>query len=309
MKARGARQASMYLRELLDGPYRDRWARAELVLRDHDGLNQAAVAKVLAAFLWQNPRTPTDRDLDPEKLKDLVSRALTGKVLSRQTMQLFVDAFGIGDAHAASLWRQWEGVELARVIYGDLPPLAGEVSDPPEYQTISLHEFHYLGADGQPASHRTIQDIRSLVDGLTTYRYTFDTDEVEVERVQGGVPGEPYWLRDSLWAVNVMLPRQLNRGEMTSMEYVTRFHYSADVEPVFRRVAHHRLEKVAIRVQFDPARLPRQVWWTEWADYRDPDDRVARQHPVELDVENAVYHCVDVVDRSVIGFAWQFDPV
>ncbi|WBB89839.1 hypothetical protein [Verrucosispora sp. WMMC514] len=184
---------------------------------------------------------------------------------------------------------------MPRVIYGDLPPLAGEVSDPPEYQTISLHEFHYLGADGQPASHRTIQDIRSLVDGLTTYRYTFDTDEVEVERVQGGIPGEPY--------------RRLNRGEMTSMEYITRFHYSADVEPVFRRVAHRRLEKVAIRVQFDPARLPRQVWWTEWADYRDPDDRVARQHPVELDVENAVYHCVDVVDRSVIGFAWQFDPV
>lgn len=305
--SRGRRQAGMYLRELLDGPYRDRWARAELALRSRSGgPHQAAIARVLAAHLWENPRRPEDRCLDPEKLKDLVSRALAGKVLSRPTVQLFVDAFEMNNEHTTVLWRQWEGVELARVVLGDLPPLRESTTEPPRYQTISLHEFHYLGADGRPASHRTIQDIRSLEDGLTTHRYTFDTQEAEVERVQGGLPGEPYPLRGSLWAVDLTLPRTLDRGEMTSMEYLTRFHYSTDVEPVFRRVAHHRFEKVVIRVEFHPDRLPHRIWWTEWVDYREPDDRIAHRQRVELDAENAVYHCLDVVERAVIGFTWEF---
>jgi hypothetical protein len=240
-RSHGARQSGMYLRELLNSTYRDRWARAEFAMRGKSGKpNQAAVAQVLVEYLWDRPRKPEDRDLKPAQLKDLVSRALSGTVLSRQTVQLFVDAFGIEKDDATVLWRQWEEKELARVIFGELPPIEGDAPNLQRYQTISLHEFHYLGPDGRPVRHRTIQDIRALVDGLDSHRYSFDTNEVEVERVQGGTPSAPYRLQGSVWAVDLKLPSVLNRGGMTSMEYVTKFHYACDVEPVFRRV--HRLK-------------------------------------------------------------------
>ncbi|GIG62598.1 hypothetical protein Lfu02_69700 [Longispora fulva] len=42
-----------------------------------------------------------------------------------------------------------------------------------------------LGQDGQPVPHRTM-----LVDGVDTRRYTFDTDQVQVEGCTTA-PGEP----------------------------------------------------------------------------------------------------------------------
>ena len=63
---------------------------------------------------------------------------------------------------------------------------------------------------------------------------------------------------------------------------------------------------MAIRVQFDPARLPQYVYWTEWQDYREPDAAVLRREPLALDAEHAVYHRLDVLDQAVAGFSWEF---
>ncbi len=302
-----ARQAGHYLHELLLEPYRDRWARPDYATRTRAGeVSQAAVAQVLAQHLWHHPRQAKDRDVLPVALKDLVSRALAGKVLSRQTLQLFIDALHIDTSDAEVLWCQWEGQELARVIIGDLPRLDGTTTNTPTYQTVSLHEFHYIDADGRPLKHRTVQAIRALVDGVSSHRYSYDTNEAMVERVHGGVPGQPYQRQGSIWAVDLALPRTLKRGEATSLMYDTIFHYSGHVEPVFRRVAHQRLEDVMIRVEFHPERPPAHVWWAEWADYREPNNRIIHKELVSLDSEHAVCHRLDVLDQAVVGFWWEF---
>jgi len=171
---------------------------------------------------------------------------------------------------------------------------------------VSLQAFNYIDADGRPLKHRTVQAIRALVDGVSSHRYSYDTNEAMVERVHGGVPGQPYQRQGSIWAVDLALPRTLKRGEATSLMYDTIFHYSGHVEPVFRRVAHQRLEDVMIRVEFHPERPPAHVWWAEWADYREPNNRIIHKELVSLDSEHAVCHRLDVLDQAVVGFWWEF---
>ena len=89
--------------------------------------------------------------IEAEHLETLVSTALRGVRLSHETLQIFINAFGIGDEHAKALQRQWEGADLARVVKGNLSSLDdASAIHPLPYRTISLHEFHYIGAYGQP---------------------------------------------------------------------------------------------------------------------------------------------------------------
>jgi hypothetical protein len=265
-------------------------------------VHQISVAKVLAAYL----RAHEADEVDYRQLTRRVSRALRGEVLSRQTLALFQRAFEIGDEHAQILWRQWQGNELSRVVTGTLAPLPSAGGrELPAYRTILLHEFHYLGPDGQPQRHRTMRDIRSLRDGLASYRYSFDTSELTIDRIAGGTAGPAYRLAEAVWAVDITLSRTLRIGEEHSLEFESSFRYAAPPEPCFRRAAHGRLENVAIRVQFHPDRLPRAAWWTEWQDYRELAT-VLRREPVPLDAEHAVYHRLDVLERAVAGFSWEF---
>jgi hypothetical protein len=298
----GIRQAGQYLRELLrHEPYRRRWLRygAE---RERD-VHQVAVAKVLAAHLRRS-----GADVEYDQLTRRVSRALRGEVLSRETLDLFLAAFDISEEHAAQLLRQSRGIDLARVVVGELPTLSStENGKAPRFTTVTLHEFHYLGPDGRPARHRTLHSIRALQDGLASYRYGFDTSEVTVDRIGGGVPGEPYQRSENIWAFDIDLARTLPAGGEHSLEFEFSFHYAAGpVEPCLRRIAHGRLENVALRVEFHPGRLPQRVWWAEWQDYREPEPAILYRQPVTLDAEHAAYHRLDVLDRAVVGFLWEF---
>ena len=113
------RAASGYLRELLQRPggYRRLWEQH--VVRARSGeITQLAVAEVLARRLWSYPRVLGDADVLPHQLKDTVSRALSGRLLSRSTLALFIDAFGFSDAEADRLWRLWEGSGTISVLSG-----------------------------------------------------------------------------------------------------------------------------------------------------------------------------------------------
>src|SRR6202046_388466 len=94
----GVQAAAAYIRELLlrPGRYRRKWE--QYAERSRAGqVNQLAVAEVLAHYLWQNPRAKGESDVLPRQLKDTASRALSGKLLSKATLLLFMDAFGLGD--------------------------------------------------------------------------------------------------------------------------------------------------------------------------------------------------------------------
>src|SRR5450755_1729202 len=88
--------AASYLRQLLlrQGSYRRLWEQH--VVRERPGeINQLAVAEVLAEHLWSYPRHVGDADVMPRQLKDSVSRALSGRLLSRPLLALFIDSFAI----------------------------------------------------------------------------------------------------------------------------------------------------------------------------------------------------------------------
>jgi hypothetical protein len=115
------------------------------------GINQAMVCQVLAAHLWQAGEAEHDLDL-PRRLKDKVSRALAGGVLSNSTLTLFVEAFAMSQLHRAELWALLSGGDPARVVVVPLEEtVPTRLVDPSRYQTISLHEFHTVGADGLTA--------------------------------------------------------------------------------------------------------------------------------------------------------------
>src|SRR5215469_9395409 len=92
--AAGRRAAAAYLCELLaqQGRYRRLWEQH--VVRSRPGeITQLAVAEVLARHLWNHPRVSGDEDVLPRQLKDTVARALSGSLISRPTLALFIDAF------------------------------------------------------------------------------------------------------------------------------------------------------------------------------------------------------------------------
>jgi hypothetical protein len=306
----GARNAARHLADQLITTYRRHWNRPEYVERGSSGhVHYAAVAHVLAGYLHHHPREgrPQDREVLSGQLLPLVSRALRGERLSRQTLEIFIEAFGIRKEHADELRWQWEERIPARVVTGSLPPLEGTPSDrTSRYKTTSLHEFHYLGPDGQPTHHRTVRDIESMVDDLSVYRYRFDSAHVSVERIHGGTPGEPYIIGASQWAVDIRLPRTLKRGQSHTLEFVTRFRNPRFDEPCCRRVAHERFENVTMLVEFHQEKLPRSVWWAQWKDYREPNIIVIGKERAELDSDNTVSHQLAVLDHAVVGFMWEW---
>lgn len=296
--SRGAKQAGRHLAGLLlEDRYRALWEPYGRRLRD-GRLNQSAVGVVLARELWHEGHD----DVNEIQMGKIAWRALRGDSLTRDRLEMFIAAFRIDDENAELLRQLWIGDEQSSVVIGELP----RPDSPPTYQTIQLHEFHYLGPDGIPTHHRTVQAVRALTDGLAHHTYRFDTNSAEVERGHGGTPGEPYHVEGSLWAVDLAFPRVLKRRETHSLEYVTRFHYPEAPPPCFRRAVRRAVRDLMMRVEFHPDRLPAHAWFAEWADYEGPNDVVSHLEPVELDAENAVERHLDLVESAVVGFLWEF---
>ena len=59
-----------------------------------------------------------------------------------------------------------------------------------------------------------------------------------------------------------------------------------------------------MRVEFHPNRLPAHVWWARW----DGDDGdVIERESVTLDSQCSVHRYVRSVDKTVVGFYWQWE--
>ncbi len=101
-----------------DAAVRDKWSR--YAPEGGHGIHQGALACVLAEYLWgvgAEPRSNTDL---PRRLKDTVSRALSGKTLSRRALTLFIAAFDVDETTAKALWVTWEGTDQIFEPYADL---------------------------------------------------------------------------------------------------------------------------------------------------------------------------------------------
>jgi hypothetical protein len=293
-------QTSAYLRMLLlrPGDYRNRWERH--AARPDPGLvDVPAVAKVLAE---------TDTAIRPVDFEETVRHALDGTLLNADVLRLFVDAFELDGRDAGRLRDLLRGSDSLRVITGEAQALSEEWlggGRPPRHETLALHELHILGPDGSPAEHQTIQVIRSLVDGLSSYPYRFDTDELAVEVIRGGRVGDRiYRINEELYAVDIILAQPLDAGQTTLTQVRTTFFYKTPPAPEFRRGLLRRTDDVTIWVKFHPSRVPARVWMARW----DGIDhaRVVDRQPVELDDDLAAHTRFGPIERAVVGFHWEW---
>jgi hypothetical protein len=305
---RGRRAAALHLRVLLlrQGAYRERWETYAHDIKPGE-INQSAVCQVIAQYLWDTgERSESDIGL-PRKLKDRISRALTGKELSLETLRWLVAGFELSAIDAQRVHELYRGETAPRTIVGNLPPRAGLAGVPaPVHQTALLFEHHYLGPAGLPVRHHSQQTIFSLVDGLESYRYGLDTPEAEIRVIRGGRPGHIYPVGDAHYAADIVFPHPLAYGEAHFLDYWTLFQYSVPPPAEFRRAMHQRVEHLDMRVEFHARKQPRRLWWTQWWDYRDVQDQVIERQVVTLDEEMSAHKYLDAVERAVIGFSWEW---
>jgi hypothetical protein len=286
------------------------------VVRARPGeITQLAVAEVLARYLWSYPRVPGDADALPHQLKDTVSRALSGRLLSRSALALFIDAFGLTDHEADRLWRLWEGSGTISVLSGPRAMTSRTEQEvqaalgPRRHQTLSLHDHVYVGSDGLPARTRTLQVVEAIADGLDRIPYLYDTNALTLEVGQGctDLSGELYQVSEQVFATHITLARALDAGETTTLEYWTTYQYRGDPldpgEREYRRAVMGRLENFDMRVEFHPDKLPSGVWWASWDGVK---GEILDREPVGLDSQYSVHRYLRFIEKTVAGFYWSW---
>jgi len=312
--AAGRRAAAAYLRELLQrqGPYRRLWEQHVVRARTGD-ITQLAVAEVLARRLWSYPRVPRDADVLPHQLKDTVSRALSGRLLSRSTLSLFIDAFVFSDDEARRLWRLYEGSGMITVLSGPraVTPRTEEelhaAIGPRRHQTLSMHDHVNVGPGGQLHRARTLQVIEALVDGLDRIPFLYDTKALTLEVGQGctQLSGDLYQVSEDVFGTHIYLAKVLRAGETATLEYWVTYQYPESTfdpqQREYRRGVMRRLENFDMRVEFHPDKLPAHVWWAVW---NGVGGEILEEEPVALDQQNSVHRYLRFIERTVVGFRW-----
>lgn len=312
----GRKAASDYLQQLLLKPGRYRQAWEQYISRERQGtINQLAVAEVIARHLWSSPRSPDDAEITPHQLKDTVSRGLTGRLLSRSALTLFVDAFGFSEHEAARLWRLWNGSVAISVMSGSHAVPVGSEQDvdrvigPRQHQTLSLHDHVYVGADGLIERARTLQVIEAIAQGVDRIPFICDTNVLTLEVGQGGkeLTGDVRRIGDELFSTEILLARTLDLGETITLEYWITYRYPGnDADPSereFRRAVMRQVNNFDMRVQFHPDRTPAHVWWARWDGI---EGRVIEREAVTLDNEHSVHRYLRSLEKTVAGFYWQW---
>jgi hypothetical protein len=313
----GRQAASDYLQQLLLKPGRYRQTWEQYISRERRGtINQLAVAEVIARHLSSTPRSPADADLTPHQLKDTVSRALTGRLLSRPALSLFIDAFGFSEHEAARLWRLWHGSVAISVMSGShaMPVDAEEdvyrVIGPRQHQTLSLHDHVYVGADGRIERARTLHVIEAIAQGVDRIPFLCDTNVLTLEVGQGGkeLTGDVRSIGDDVFFTEILLARTLDLGETITLEYRVTYRYPGNEadpsEREFRRAVMRQVDNLGMRVEFHPDRLPANVWWANWDGI---EGDVIEREALTLDSENSVHRYLRSLEKTVAGFYWQWE--
>ncbi len=313
----GRRAAARYLAELLlrPGRYRRLWEKFAERTRPGE-INQLAVAEALAHHLWDFPRAASDADVLPRQLKDTVARALSGRLLSRSTLTLFIDTFGFSDQEATRLWRLWQGSGAISVLSGPRAMPSDKMAEvaaalgPRRHQTVSMHDHVFVGADGRMERARTMQVVEAVAEGLDRIPYLYDTNTLALEVGQGCAkpPGGLYQIRAGVFAIDIPLAKSLAQGETLTLEYWTIYHYPGNLddpqECEFRRAALGRLENFDMRVQFHPDKLPAAIWWSVWDGV---DGNPIESEAVTPDSQHSVHRYLRFLEKTVVGFRWSWE--
>lgn len=141
-----------FLRELLNQPppkgrYRELWIAKVENARGKE-ISQAAVARVITEYLSAKGRPAPD----PRSLRNLVSRALTGAKLTKDTLTLFIEAFDITGEDTQKLWMLFTGGKRADFV------------DMVDWETADWTADPRTGrANSSPAFQKAVDGVESLI--------------------------------------------------------------------------------------------------------------------------------------------------
>ncbi len=275
-------------------------------------ISQAAVARVIVEYLKIEGTLRVDDDREYRKLKDRVYRALSGRALTPDTLIWFTCAFILSQEDARQLWARFNGGSPDQVDEGFIkrlciPPKHAAAFGTAGFETVSLTERHSVGPDGLPAEHHTEQRIRATEEWLWRFpvRFTDRISTFEVKRASGR-RSEIYRCGEGVYAVDIILPEPLKRGEEATVEYVLTYDPSNPDERRFQRGALHNMRDVEISVAFDPSRPPGAVWWANWREFGTEATPFV-QEPITFDpTAPVVRKKLTSAEQTTVGFCWRW---
>ena len=310
----GQRAAAEYVRQLLLKPGRYRQAWEQQVARLRDGvINQMAVAEVIATRLRSAPGRVGDAQIMPYQLRDIVADVLSGRHVSRDSLQMFIDGFAFTNDETARLWRLWNGATTIRVLAGTkaVPARAehgvSQALGPRRHQTVSLHDHVWIGADGRIERTHVMQVVEATAEEVDRIPFLADTNVLTVEVGLGcrGLAADVRQIADDVFMTEIILAKTLQLGETAALGYWVTFRYPGDMtcaaEREFRRAVMGQITSYDIRVEFHSDRLPSKLWWASWEGV---DGAVIDEQEVSLDSQHSAHRYLRSVERTVAGFHW-----
>ncbi|MGW1203966.1 hypothetical protein [Streptomyces cyaneofuscatus] len=234
-------------------------------------------------------------------LKDRVSRALSGKGLSLETLHWFVMAFDMKDEdrrylHAAHSGKPFGPAGVSHTLQHPV-----KLAMPQRHRTVALVERYEINSVGALTSRFTTQMIRAAEDGVSAYFFGHEAEVSDVEILRGGRLGKRYEYGGGLRGVEILLGAPLAESEVTTLEYRTTFVPRPTRTREVRRTAFARAENVSLSVRFADRRGPRQAWQCVW-------DAPLGVRPVReeaLGPEDAsLYRFFPFIEETVVGFRW-----
>jgi hypothetical protein len=309
------RATAEYLRQLLlkPGAYRALWQH-HVTRPRADVINQLAIAEVIANHLTFG--RAGDAPVMPYQLRDIVSGALSGSQLSVETLDWFTQAFTFTEQEAGQLRRLLAGSSRIGVVSGtrgvplSVEPGVDAAIGPRRHQTLSLHDHIWVDADGRVDHQRTMHVIEAIAAGVDRIPLVCDTNVLTLEVGQGckELAGQLQWIGEDFFATEILLSRTLGIGETLSLEYWVTYRWRGGPEEPsareYRRAGMRQLYNLDVRVEFDPARLPSQVWWTHWDGIA---GSVVDREAVTLDSQHSVHRYLRTLERTAVGFSWDSD--
>ena len=305
--ARGTTLAGNLLEAMLSRPgaYRTTWTRRARQVRPGT-VNRAAVARVIAEYLWMTEEAEASSYVGARELKDRVGRALAGEVLSARTLDWFVQAFAMDEADASRLWSLLtDDTEGQIALYGGLAT-PGEIArrlPPRRHLTVALHDLCRVDDHGYLQSQRTIQVILGAAPGGVEAVQFRSGSEVEAFRVvRGGKTRGAEKIGTDLNIIDIELPEPLEAGRTASLEYEVKFDSRRRPEQEFRRIIFRRVENAEIAIQFSGA-PPKFLWHAIWPSL---ESREPCLKEVAVGPDNAAHQYFEAIEGAIVGFKWEF---
>ncbi|MET4922132.1 hypothetical protein P3L51_07155 [Streptomyces sp. PSRA5] len=300
IRKQGAFITSRRLREILTAHprYRQRWR--ERVKRAREDLHQAAIAEVIALYLWDCGELA--ENITPRSLKDRVSRALNGSIVSAETLRWFIEAFEMDDNHREDLWSTPFGENSPDLGVAHTLRNRRTMAKPQRHRTINLVERYSVGLNRSLIWRKTFHAIRAIEDDVDAYFFNHDPRASQIEVLHGGTLGARYLYGNGLTGVDILLSTPLAKMQATALEYQAFFTpgYSATE---LRRPAFARVENVDIAVDFASNETPRSLWWCIWDDHFEGNPVWEQEWMIRNQVARKY---IPFIEEAVVGFRWEW---